>query len=317
MLSDVHYAGRTERTRGNDYEYRDISNFALRHACRLYRHWIWLRAPLQQTGLLERFLEQVGHCDLVFAVGDYTSDTGFVGVSDDAACESASECLVSLRRRFGPRLHAIIGDHDLGKFSMFGRRGGMRLASWERATGELGLQPFWRLEMGRYVCLGITSSLVAFPTFESEALPSERSAWLKLRVAHLAEIRDAFSSLRADQRVLLFCHDPTALPFLWSESAIRDRVGQIEQTVVGHLHSELILWKSRLLAGMPTIPFLGHTARRLSTALGRARDWRPFRVRLCPSLAGIELLKDGGFYTAELEEEAQTPIRFQRHRLPR
>jgi len=70
-----------------------------------------------------------------------------------------------------------------------------------------------------------------------------------------------------------------------------------------------------LLAGMPPIRFLGHTVQRLSTALSEARQWRPFHVRLCPALAGIELLKDGGYWTAELDPEARQPARFRFHRL--
>jgi hypothetical protein len=116
---------------------------------------------------------------------------------------------------------------------------------------------------------------------------------------------------------LLFCHDPTALPFLWREEAVRRRLPQIEQTIVGHLHSNLILWKARLLAGMPSIRFLGHSVKRMSMALREARYWKPFRVRLCPALAGIELLKDGGFLTAELDADAHCPARFQFHRLGR
>ncbi len=117
--------------------------------------------------------------------------------------------------------------------------------------------------------------------------------------------------------MLLFCHDPTALPFLWREEAVRARLPQVEQTIVGHLHSNLVLWKSRLLAGMPAIGFLGHTVKRLSYALNEARHWRPFHVRLCPALAGIELLKDGGYYAAELDPEARRPARFEFHRMPR
>ena len=117
--------------------------------------------------------------------------------------------------------------------------------------------------------------------------------------------------------MLLFCHDPTALPFLWREEAVRQRLPQIEQTVIGHLHSGLVWWKSRLLAGLPAIRFLGHAVKRMSTALSEARYWKPFHVRLCPSLAGIELLKDGGFLTAELNAATPDPARFQRHRLRR
>ncbi|HVV71479.1 MAG TPA: hypothetical protein VHI52_08280, partial [Verrucomicrobiae bacterium] len=88
-------------------------------------------------------------------------------------------------------------------------------------------------------------------------------------------------------------------------------------TIIGHLHSNLVLWKSRWLAGMPKINFLGHTTRRLSAALRKARDWRPFKVRLCPALAGIELLHDGGYLTVELDAEAKRPAEFRFHRLPR
>ena len=88
---------------------------------------------------------------------------------------------------------------------------------------------------------------------------------------------------------------------------------QIEQTIIGHLHSNLILWKSRCLAGMPRITFLGHTAKRLSTALGKARGWRSFNVRLCPALAGIELLKDGGYLSLDLDLNARRPVRIQFH----
>jgi hypothetical protein len=133
----------------------------------------------------------------------------------------------------------------------------------------------------------------------------------------LADIRAAFSGLNPNERVLLFCHDPSALPFLGREEPVRSRIAQIEQTVVGHLHSKLILWKSRVLAGMPEIRFLGHPARRMSAALREAGDWKPFRVRLCPSLAGIEILKDGGFLMAELDPDAGEPVSFRFHQLSR
>jgi hypothetical protein len=193
----------------------------------------------------------------------------------------------------------------------------MRLASWRRAREDLGLSPFWQLEIGRYVLIGFVSSLVALPIFEAEMLPAERPEWERLRAEHLGEIRRAFAALQPGQRVLLFCHDPTALPFLCREEIVRARLPQIEQTVIGHLHSNLVLWKSRWLAGMPPIRFLGHTVQHLSTALSEARQWRAFHVRLCPALAGIELLKDGGYCTAELDSEARQPARFRFHRLHR
>jgi len=317
ILSDIHYASAAEQARGHDFELRGIPNPLIRALARFYRHYIWLRHPLRQNHLLDRFLERAGSCDYVIANGDYSCNSAFVGLSDDAACQSARECLQKLRQRFGANLRANFGDHELGKLTMFGGRGGMRLASWRRAQAELGLQPFWQLEIGNYVLLGFVSSLVALPVLEADMLPAERPEWEQLRAEHLAQIRRAFAALQPRQRVLLFCHDPTALPFLWREEAVRARLPQIEQTIIGHLHSNLVLWKSRLLAGMPQIGFLGHTGRRLSAALNQARHWRPFHVRLCPALAGIELLKDGGYYTVELDPDAHQPARFCLHPLPR
>jgi hypothetical protein len=317
ILSDIHYASAPEQARGDDYEYRDLRNPLLRSFLMLTRRFIWQRSPLRQNHLLQAFLRQAGPLDFVVANGDYSCDSSFVGVSDDAACQSARECLALLRERFGPNLRANFGDHELGKLSFFGTQGGMRLASWLRATRELELLPFWQKALGNYVLMGIVSSLVALPMFEPDMLPEERPEWERLRAGHIAEIRGAFAALQPAQRVLLFCHDPSALPFLLREEPVQSRLPQIEHTIVGHLHSQLVLRQSRLLAGMPPLPFLGHTAARYSAALRQARLWRPFRVRLCPSLAGLELLKDGGFYTVQLDCQANRPARFLFHRLSR
>lgn len=117
--------------------------------------------------------------------------------------------------------------------------------------------------------------------------------------------------------MLFFCHDPTALPFLWRDAGMRGKFSQIERTIIGHLHSPLYLRLSKLLCGLPVMHRFGHSVRRMSTALNEARVWRDFRVLLCPSLAGIDLLNDGGYYTAELAAAAQASARFQFHSLPR
>jgi hypothetical protein len=130
-------------------------------------------------------------------------------------------------------------------------------------------------------------------------------------------VRQAFAGVKPGQKILLFCHDPTALPFLGREGEVRAKLAQLECTIIGHLHSKLILGQSRLLAGMPEIRFLGHTARRLSRALGQAREWRPFNVRLCPALAGIELLKDGGYLGIRLDHEGGRPAEIAFHPVPR
>lgn len=317
ILSDIHYPGPAERARGEDYEYRGIQNPLLRHAFRVYRHFIWMRHPLRQAPQLDRFLREVGEVDHVIANGDYSCSTAFVGLSDDASFQSAAECIGKLRARFGAKLHLVFGDHELGKLSFLGGRGGMRLAGWHRSVNELGIQPFWQLDAGRHVLMGVVSSLIALPLFGADVLPEEKPEWERLRVLHLEQIRAAFAALPSDRRVLLFCHDPTALPFLGREEAVRAKLPQIEQTIIGHLHSNLYLWKSKMLAGMPVIKFLGPTGKKLSSALNEAKHWRPFRVRLCPSLAGIELLKDGGYFIVELDAAAARPARFHFHRLKR
>jgi hypothetical protein len=317
ILSDIHFASAAEQARGRDYEYRDLSNPCVRLLLRMHRRFVWMREPFQQNHLLDRFIQDASGCDYVIANGDYSCNTAFVGVSDDAACQSARECLQKLRLKFNPHFLAVFGDHELGKVSFVGGRGGMRLASWHRARAELGLEPFWRLELGNYVLIGVVSSLVALPAFEADTIPEERAEWARLRAEHLAEIVRAFGALAPQQRVLLFCHDPTALPFLWREPMVRARLNQLEQTIIGHLHTKLVLRQARLLAGMPVLGFLGHTARRMSIALREARHWSPFKVRLCPALAGVELLKDGGYLTAELALDAQHAARFQFHALAR
>ena len=276
-----------------------------------------MRAPLNQGPQLVRFLQTIGPVDYVVANGDFSCDSGFVGVSDPATLQSAQECLGKLRARFGDRIHFTIGDHELGKLTLIGGRGGMRLASWVGSTKQLELKPFWQLTIGNYLLLGVASPLIALPANQPDTLPEEWADWSKLRAEHLAEIRATFDALKPEQRVLLFCHDPTALPFLWQEESVRSRLPQIEQTIIGHLHTRLILWKSRVLSGIPPVRFLGNSVRKFTSALHSAHHWWPFKVRLCPALSGIELLNDGGYYTIELDPTAKQPARFVFHPLPR
>jgi hypothetical protein len=315
ILSDIHYAGAAEKRRAG-LCLRNVPNPLHRWIIRWWEHFVWEREPLAYNHLLDQFLEASPPApDLVIANGDYTSDTAGVGVSDDAAFQSAVECLQKLRHKFGQRFSATIGDHELGKFSMGGGQGGLRLASYHRSLNELHLQPFWQMTVGQYVLMGVASPLLALPVYWPETLEDERPEWERLRVAHLAIIQKAFSALKSHQRVLLFCHDPTALPYLWRDDRVRSKLGQLEQTIIGHLHSEWLFRPTRWLAGMPTVRFLGPTPRRVTTALGQAKYWRPFRVRLCPALRGIDLMKDGGYYTVELDLAGHAPAKFHRHRL--
>jgi hypothetical protein len=310
VLSDVHYASDAERARGPT-ELEAIKNPLLRLFVRGYRHYIWRRDPFAHNPLLDRFVSGARGADLVIANGDYSCDTAFVGLSDAPSRESARICLGKLRGAFGAKASFTMGDHELGKTSLFGGRGGLRIASWERAL-ELGIEPFWRREVGDYLLLGVASSVLALSVYEPEILACERAGWRELREAHLRELRAVFDSLHPAQRVILFCHDPTALPFLGCEPAVRSKLDQIDQTIIGHLHSDLFLWQSRLLSGMPPIRFLGNSVRRMSTALNAAKSWKVFRPRLCPSLGGVELLKDGGYLEIHLPSSGVKPpvVRF-------
>lgn len=317
LCSDLHFASPAEQQRGEDFEFRAITHPLARFAARFYRHVLWMRHPLGNNPLLDTFLEETRGFEYAVGNGDFATDMAFVGLSDDATFDGARIALTKLRARFGGNFHATLGDHELGKLSFFGQYGGMRLASWRRAHAELGFQGFWRRDFGRYLLLGVTSSLIALPAFEPDLLPEEKEEWQRLRREHLGQLREALAGLPSDRRIVLFCHDPTALPYLGREAFVRDRLGQIELTVLGHLHSNLLLWKSRWLAGMPQLGFLGTNVRRISGALREARAWRPFRVRLCPSPAGIQLERGGGWCSLELDTTGGEPLVFRTHRLRR
>jgi hypothetical protein len=314
VVSDIHYASPGEQQR-RGYEAAAAPAGWRRTLLQAYRSHVWLRDPFAHNGLLDRFLSHGGPADLVVANGDFSCDSAFVGVSDDAAAESAQLALTRLRETWGEKLRGVIGDHELGKVSLVGGKGGLRMASWRRATAELGLEPFWRKDLGSHIACGLCSSLLALPVYLPESLPEEREAWRCLRQVYIRDVERQLLAEDPDRPLLLFLHDPTALPFLASLPAMQARLPQVAATVIGHLHSPLVFWKSRLLAGLPPVRMLGHAVRRMTEALSQARTWRPFRVHLCPSLAGIELLKDGGY----LELSSQTPqtLRVLRHRISR
>ncbi|MBI5385523.1 MAG: metallophosphoesterase [Verrucomicrobia bacterium] len=315
VVSDVHYAGPTEMAR-KGFEARSIQNPFQRALAQTYRGLVWMRDPLAHNGQFDKFLAAAGDPDLVVGNGDYSVDSAFVGLADDGVFETVAWCLDELRGRHGERFHSTIGDHELGKMNLLGGAGGLRLESYRRATERLGLKRFWTIEVGSYLLVGVTSTLVALPIYAPEILPEERRGWEELRAAHLEEVRRAFASLRPAQRVLLFAHDPTALPFLAQVDEVRRHLDQVERTIVGHLHSNCILRQGEMLAGMPNITFLGNSIRRYSAALRRARDWKPFHLLLCPSVSGIQWRKDGGFLRIELEEEARQPLNVTLHPLP-
>src|SRR6185295_4545556 len=108
IVSDIHYAGEAERAR-RGYEARSVGNPLVRIAIQTFRYWVWLRDPLGQNYLFEKFLNEANSPDYVVANGDYSCDSAVVGVSDDASFASANECLGKLRSRFGGKLRITFG----------------------------------------------------------------------------------------------------------------------------------------------------------------------------------------------------------------
>jgi len=88
ICSDIHYASDAEKQRVN-YEINSINNPLQRLAVRFYRHFLWLRDPFAHNELLDRVLQPPIEPDWAIANGDYSCDSGFIGVADPAALQSA------------------------------------------------------------------------------------------------------------------------------------------------------------------------------------------------------------------------------------
>lgn len=299
VLSDVHRAGAMEQGR-RGFDSRAVANPFLRTFQRVYRRYVWMDDPMAHNHLLEAIVRRVPDPAWVVANGDFTLDTGFVGVSEEGAFESASEAIGILRRAYGGRLRCTMGDHDIGKKSFIGDSGGVRRRSLERCESDLGIPRLWHEDFPGWRWIGVTSTLAAWPVFRPETPEEEVGWWQENHVRHLEDIDRLFrEATDAGMRTLLFCHDPTALPFLRGLPGVAAALPGMGGTVIGHLHTRWVLRVGRVLAGVPKVSWAGHSIRRYTAALNEARCWREFRVTLCPSPTGIQLLKDGGYLTSE------------------
>jgi hypothetical protein len=315
VLSDVHRAGPIEQTR-RGFDSQAVGNPFLRGFQRVYRRYVWMHDPMAHNHLLEAIVRRVPDPEWVVANGDFTLDTGFVGVSEEGAYESASEALAILRLAYGKRLRCTLGDHDIGKKSFIGDAGGVRRRSLERCESDLGIPRLWHEDFPGWRWIGVTSTLAAWPVFRVETPEDEQAWWAEAHAAHLAAIDRLFAEANAlGLRTVLFCHDPTALPFLRELPGIAAALPEIGATVIGHLHTRLVLRVGRLLAGVPQVGWAGHSIRRYTAALNKARCWQDFRVSLCPSPTGVQLLKDGGYLKTEWPPTGRE-VRWAAHDLP-
>ena len=314
VITDIHYASELERARG-DYESQTVSNPWLRFLLKQYRYFVWRRDPYGWNDYVDRFINKAGETDLVIGNGDYCCDSAFIGVADDPSLTSARQCLDKMRDAFGEKFVGIMGDHDIGKKSMFGGVGGMHLESWDRCEGELKLDAFFKFEFGNHVLIGLNSTLIGLPSNQADCFPGDANAWEVKRNAHLETLRETLGQLGKHQRLLFFIHDPSALPHLAQLEWVREHYHRLDGTFVGHLHSELIVKMSRVLAGMPQIHGMGHTALTMSTALQKAREWRPFKVHLVPAPGGIQIYRRGGFGEIRIPMDGSGAVEFQIHSL--
>ncbi len=287
ILSDIHYACEKERARG-DFRTKGVANPVARFLVGRWSEWLWEGDPFARNEAFHRFLERDFHADLVVANGDYSVDSGFIGMADPAAHESALFVLRSLKKKFGDRLHSIVGDHELGKVSPDGGRGGMRLEAFRKSLALPTVHSQWRMAIDNLVLLGVNSTLLAIPVLERDMLPTERGEWDQHRLEHLEWIATEFESLKPDQRIILFCHDPTGIPYLHRIEAVASRLDQVEHTVIGHLHSRWILNAAGKLAGFPRIRHLGAGVERVSRGLNESACWKDYSILFCPALDGIK-----------------------------
>jgi hypothetical protein len=236
-----------------------------------------------------------------------------VGLSDESTFESASAVIAMIRDVFGDKCRLSFGDHDIGKYSTHLRQGGVRLASIERGEEVLGIQSFWEEAIGDYHLIGVNSSLLGLQMFLPEAIEAEIPEWTRRRDEHIQQVCEAFDQLPDTTRIVLFCHDPSALAVLSDLPAVRRRLPQIVRTILGHLHSPGLLRLARMLPPLPRFNPKYPVARILAHSLSEKGAWRRFKPVLCPSTFGTGRHVSGGALFVEGHDDGQLVIR--RHRI--
>jgi hypothetical protein len=257
----------------------------------------------------EAFLRALVHIadykpDWVIANGDYGGDYGGIGVSDDATFHSAAGVIRAIRKVFHEQCRFVFGDHDLGKYSTLLRGGGIRLRSLELGEQRLGIPSFWHEVDEDYHLIGLNSSLITLDLFLPEALTHEIPEWERRRKQHVEEVSETFARLPGRSRILLFCHDPSALHALSHIRPVRNRIKQIEMTVIGHLHAPGLLKLARLVPKSasqwrPKYP----VARIIADGLKGVASWRMFKPVVCPSTFGAGHHLRGGVLLIEKDEQ--------------
>jgi hypothetical protein len=322
VISDIHVLGPGEHElhreleaaigHGDGLMRRQWQRFL--HAMRR-RFWNW-RPDSRRACFVEALLEmQAYHPDWVVANGDYGGDSVGVGLSDEATYESAAGVIILMRELWPERCHFIFGDHDIGKYSTVLKQGGIRLASLDLGEQKLGIRSFWHEQVDDFHLVGVNSSLITLDYFLPEALTEEIPEWQRRRREHEQQVYNAFAAMPADARVILFCHDPSALGVLVQNPLIRQKQAQIELTVLGHLHEPRFLQLLQRLPKLPRWKPRYPVARIVSEGIRSAKQWQPFNPVVCPSPFGTGHHLSGGLLFIEQDERGQLVTRRQRIRL--
>jgi hypothetical protein len=253
--------------------------------------------------------------DWIIANGDYGGDVGGVGLSNTSTYESVASVVNVIRARFPDRCRFVFGDHDLGKYNTVLREGGIRLGSLELGEKTLGIPSFWHEIDEDIHLIGVNSSLFTLDLFLPEALTAEIPEWRRRRAEHIEHVSHAFDGLPDHARVLLFCHDPSALTALSQIPIVVERLDQIEMTVIGHLHSPTLLhlarWLPKAKGWRPKYP----VARIIAHGLEGARSWDMFNPVVCPSTFGTGHHVSGGLLF--IEKNLRGELVSRRHRVRR
>ena len=316
VISDIHLVGPAELALAND-SYGQLRT----HPDRLTRAWrsglyrvrrrFWNgHLRWRHTAFLQALDELSDRKpDWVIANGDYGGDLGGVGLSHGATLDSARIVVDAIRACFPERSRFVFGDHDLGKYSTVLREGGIRLHSLEVGERQLQIPSFWHETVGAFHLIGLNSSLFTLDLFLPEALAHEVPEWQRRRVEHIEQVTHAFQSLPPRARVILFCHDPSALTALAQLPVVQRHLPQIELTVIGHLHSPTLLRVARYAARVSRLKPRYPVARIVASGLAGARHWNQFHPVVCPSTFGTGHHVAGGLLLVQSDPSGRLVAR--------
>lgn len=320
VISDIHVLGPGEHE--NDRDIRAALSHGIGWPRAMWRHFLhaarmrfWNWIPESRYACFLKALEEIQgfHPDWVIANGDYGGDARGVGLSDDATYESAAGVITLIREVFPDRCHFIFGDHDIGKYSTAMRQGGIRLASLDVGEQRLGIRSFWHEKVDGVHLIGVNSSLITLDHFLPEALTEEISEWQERRRRHEELVTEAFTLPAGSDRIILFCHDPSALGVLIRNPVICAQQSRIELTVLGHLHEPRLLALAQRLPRLPDWRPRYPVARIITEGIRSAKTWKLFNPIVCPSPFGTGNHLSGGVLF--IEEKGPRRFVVRRHRI--